>query len=234
MHSLKAFTVAAAATLLATGAVIGTAAAAAAPAAAAPVNVLTYGAPGPGGPNVPPGHVLTGNLQAGTQATFLTAPGGPVGTRCSVSNIGVQVLGNPVAPGVATTRLSALGFGGCVSTIPGSTVLSVTENNLPNNNVLFNDAAGFPVQFVPAGAPVQLTIVESVPGAVLNCVWQPVGSIYQGNFANPGNRLIVANQRIQLVGGPAGPCGGPLQFMSFTYQPVVESSIPGTPPVFVN
>lgn len=229
MHSLKAFAVATAAAVLTTAAVIGTASA-----AAAPVSVLTYGAPGPGGPNVPPGHTLTGNLQAGTNATFFTAPGGPVGTRCSVSNIGVQVLSNPTAPGTAVTRLAALGFGACVSTIPGSTVLSVTENNLPNNNVLFNDSAGFPVQFVPAGAPVQLTIVESVPGAVLNCVWQPVGSIYQGNYANPGNRLIVANQRIQLVGGPPGPCGGTLQFMSFTYQPVLDSTVSGTPPVFVN
>lgn len=228
MHSLKAFAIAAAAAVLSAVAVIGTAS------AAAPVSVLTFGAPGPGGPNVPPGHVLTGNLQPGTQATFFTAPGGPVGTACSVSNIGVQVLANPAAPGVAVTRLAALGFGGCVSTIPGSTVLSVTENNLPNNNVLFNDAAGFPVQFVPAGAPVQLTIVESVPGAVFNCVWQPVGGAYQGNYANAGNRLIVANQRIQLVGGPAGPCGGPLQFMSFIYQPVVDSSVPGNPPVFVN
>lgn len=97
-----------------------------------------------------------------------------------------------------------------------------------------NDSAGFPVQFVPAGAPVQLTIVESVPGVVLNCVWQPVGSIYQGNYANPGNRLIVLNQKIQLIGGPPGPCGGTLQFMSFTYQPVVDSSVPGSLPVFVN
>jgi len=229
MHSLKTLVVAAAVAVLAGVAAIGTAAA-----AAAPVSVLTFGAPGPGGPNIPPGHVLTGNLQPGTKATFFTAPGGPVGTACTVSNIGVQVLANPAAPGVAVTKLVALGFGGCVSTIPGSTVLSVTENNLPNNNVLFNDAAGFPVQFVPAGAPVQLTIVESVPGAVFNCVWQPVGGIYQGNYANPGNRLIVANQKIQLVGGPAGPCGGPLQFLSFTYQPVVDSSVPGNPPVFEN
>ncbi|ACU75487.1 conserved hypothetical protein [Catenulispora acidiphila DSM 44928] len=229
MHSLKAFAVAAAVAALATVAVVGTASA-----AAAPVSVLTYGAPGPGGPNVAPGQVLTGNLQPGTKATFLTAPGGGVGTFCSVSNIGVQVLANPTAPGVAVSKLAALGFGGCVSTIPGSTVLSVTENNLPNNNVLFNDSAGFPVQFVPAGAPVQLTIVESVPGAVLNCVWQPVGSIYQGNYANPGNRLIVLNQKIQLMSGPPGPCGGTLQFMSFTYQPVVDSSVPGSPPVFVN
>ena len=119
MHSLKAFAVAAAATLLATGAVIGTAAAAAAPAAAAPVNVLTYGAPGPGGPNVPPGHVLTGNLQAGTQATFLTAPGGPVGTRCSVSNIGVQVLGNPVAPGSRRPGCPPSGSAGASPPFPG-------------------------------------------------------------------------------------------------------------------
>ena len=82
MHSLKAFAVAAAAAVLTTAAVIGTASA-----AAAPVSVLTYGAPGPGGPNVPPGHVLTGNLQAGTKATFFTAPGAPWApcARCRTS-----------------------------------------------------------------------------------------------------------------------------------------------------
>ncbi|WP_194922223.1 hypothetical protein [Catenulispora rubra] len=228
MHSLKALVVAAAVAVLTTATVIGTAS------AAAPVGVLTFGAPGPGGPNIPAGQVLTGNLQPGTNATFYTTPGGPVGTTCSVSNIGVQVLNNPAAPGVAVTKLVALGFGSCVSTIPGSTVLSVTENNLPNNNVLFNDAAGFPVQVVPAGAPVQLTIVESVPGAIFNCVWRPGGAINQGNYANPGNQLIVTNQKIQLIAGPAGPCGGPLQFLSFTYQPLLDSSIAGTPPVFVN
>lgn len=50
--------------------------------------------------------------------------------------------------------------------------------NCPNNYVVFDDAPGFPVRVVPAGAQVQLTIVASVPGAVLDCMLQPEGADY--------------------------------------------------------
>lgn len=205
----------------------------AAPPPAAPVvDVLTFGAVGPGGPNVPVGHVLTSSLPAGANATFLT--GGGIGTTCTASTIKATVLANPPAAGVATTRIIAQTFGACTSTIPGVTAVSVMVNNLPYM-MQFSDSPGFPVKIFPAGPPVQTTITETIGGAPVACVWRPAAGAYNGNYFNGGNQLALKHQQMQLVGGPVGPCAGVVQFYSvLTYRPVVDSSVIGSPPVFVN
>lgn len=194
------------------------------------VAVLTYGAPGPAGPNVPPGNVLTSML--GAPATFVTAAG--VGTTCNLSSIAATVQVNPPAPGTATTQLNVQTFTSCTSTIPGVTAVTVAVNNLPNT-LQFSDAPGLPVQITPPPAgPLQITITETFQGAIIGCVWRPTAGVYNGNYINAGNQIVFAKQQMKLFAGPAGPCAGPLQFFSATYRPVRDSSISGLPPVFVN
>lgn len=206
--------------------------AAAAPAAAA-IDVLTYGAPGPGGPNVVPGQTVVTSLPAGGTATFLTAGG--IGTTCKQSNLNTTVTSNPPVPGVALAQINTWTFGSCGTNIPGvGGVISVTVNNLPNT-VQFSDAGGLPVTIVPPpSGPLQVTILESVGGAAVPCVWQPAAGVYNGNYINGGNQIVIVNQQMKQVGGPAGPCAGPTQFFSVTYRPVQDASVAGAPPVFVN
>ncbi len=206
--------------------------AAAAPAAPA-VDVLTFGALGPVGPNIPLGHTLSTGLPAGGTATFLTAGG--IGTTCNMSSMSTTVTANPPVPGVAAARINVWTFGSCLTNIPGVTgVVSVVVNNLPNT-IQFSDAAGLPVTIIPPPAgPLLITIAEAVPGGVVNCVWRPVAGVYNGNFVNGGNQIVFVGQQMQLVGGPGGLCAGPNQFFSATYRPVVDTSVGGNPPVFVN
>src|SRR5262245_64802989 len=91
----------------------------AAPAGAAVVDVLTTGSVG--GPNVPVGDVIHGNLKPGTKARFVTASGGGTGVFCDKSSFTATVLTNPPAGGVATLSLTSLMFGMCTTNLPGLT-----------------------------------------------------------------------------------------------------------------
>ena len=225
-------------TILAAAAVLtGTLAQTAGPAYASPaapaVDVLTYGATGPAGPNIPIGNTLAASLPALAAATFQTS--GLVGTTCSSSTIKSTVVANPPAPGVATSQIGGWVFGSCTSNVPGVTgVIGVVVNNLPNS-IQFSDAPGLPLQIVPAPAgPLEIAITENTATGPIVCTWQPAAGVYKGNYLNGGNQIVLKQQQMQLITGPAGLCAGPIQFFSVDYQPLLDTSIAGAPPVFVN
>jgi hypothetical protein len=206
------------------------------PALAVGPNVLTSGA-APGGVAIPVGDTITSLLATGSTITFTTgAGGGGIGTKCVGSSITGQVVANPPAPGVATVMITNHSFNSCTSSIPGVTaVTTVVANNLPYKSG-FSDAAGLPVTITPGAAgPIQITINELLGGVAVSCVWQLSAGVYNGNYGNGGSTLKLANQLIKLLPiSPAGPCGGPTQFITAAYAPFVDPAAAAPSLVFVN
>jgi hypothetical protein len=223
MHTrriIATFAVAAAATIMSAA----VSSAAASPAVS--IEVLSYGTPG--APVVTVGSTI-GSTTLASPATFVN---GAIGTTCTASAFTAQVLTNPVAPGTAATRLLTQTFGGCTSTIPGSSVISVTVTALPNT-LQFNDSSGLPLAVTPPPAgPLGITILESTSSGTVPCVWQPAAGIYNGNYGNSGNMIIIGKQTMTLVGGPPGPCGGTSQIYTVIYKNTLDVTTSGL--LFVN
>ncbi|MFI6447182.1 Tat pathway signal sequence domain protein [Kitasatospora sp. NPDC050543] len=214
-------------------AVIALAALAAAPAQAlGPTSsaVLTQGAVG--GPDVAVGDVLTADLATGTFATFYSSASGTSGVKCAASAFSATVTANPAAPGAATEQLDTQTFGSCTSNVLGVMgVQSITVNNLPYTNSV-GDGAGNPVTLSPSGAgALQTTVVLRTILGTVTCVYRAAGSI-AGTTSNTAQTIGFTSQVFPKFSGPS-TCF-PAGYFTALYGPVLDSSVPGSPHVFVN
>ncbi|MFB7620513.1 Tat pathway signal sequence domain protein [Kitasatospora sp. NPDC056181] len=212
-------------------AAIALATAAVTPAQAAGPAVLTYGGLGAAGTDVAVGDVLTANLASGSYATFYSSATGTSGIKCAVSSFSATVTGNPAAPGVATEQLNSHTFGSCTANVIGViSVQSITVNNLPYTNSV-SDAAGNPVTLSPTAGPLQTTVVLNTILGPTTCVYRAPGNI-SGTTNNTGQTIGFASQAFAKVSGPS-TCFA-TGYFSATYGPVVDSSVAGSPHIYVN
>ncbi|MFC5889024.1 Tat pathway signal sequence domain protein [Kitasatospora sp. CM 4170] len=200
------------------------------PAQAAGSAVLTHTAVG--GPDIAVGDVLTADLVPGSYATFYSSATGTSGIKCATSSFSATVTGNPAAPGVATEQLNTQTFGSCTINVVGVTsVQSITVNNLPYTNSV-SDAAGNPVTLAPTAAgPLQTTVVLKTILGTITCVYRAPGSI-SGTTSNTGQTIGFASQAFTKVAGPSLCFAA--GYFSATYGPVVDSSVAGSPHVYIN
>ncbi|MFE7525513.1 Tat pathway signal sequence domain protein [Kitasatospora sp. NPDC057542] len=204
--------------------------AAVAPAQAAGSAVLTTGSPT--GPAVAVGDVLSASLVSGTYATFYNSASGTSGIKCATSSFSATVTSNPAAPGSAVERLDTQTFGSCTSNVLGVTgVKSITVTNLPYTNTV-SDAAGNPVKLTPgaAGAMGTTVVLNTILGSI-SCNYQNTTGI-NGTTSNTGNTIGFTSQPFALASGPS-LCFS-TGYFSATYGPVVDSSVSGSPLLFVN
>ncbi|MGW6917180.1 Tat pathway signal sequence domain protein [Kitasatospora sp. NPDC054939] len=190
--------------------------------------VLTHGSAG--GTAAAVGDVLTANLQSGTYATFYSSATGTSGIKCAASSFAATVTANPDAPGVATESLTTQTFGSCTSNVLGVTgVQSITVNNLPFTNAVSSSGA---VTLGPSGAgPMQTTVVLKTILGTVTCVYRAPGSI-SGTTSNTAQTIGFSSQVFNKYSGP-GTCFA-AGYFSATYGPVVDSSVPGSPHIYVN
>ncbi|MEV7360245.1 MULTISPECIES: Tat pathway signal sequence domain protein [unclassified Kitasatospora] len=204
--------------------------AAVAPAQADGSAVLTTGSSS--GPDVAVGDVLTASLVSGTTATFYSSASGTSGISCANSAFSATVTANPAAPGSAVEQLNTQTFGSCSSNVLGVTgVKSITVNNLPFTNTV-GDGPGNPVALTPgaAGAMKTTVVLSTILGSV-NCVYQTTTGI-SGTTSNTGNTIGFTSQPFNLVSG-SGLCFS-TGYFSATYGPVTDTSVAGSPLIFVN
>jgi hypothetical protein len=198
----------------------------ASPANAAGSNVLTTGSLG--GPNVAVGDVITASLKSGTTATFVS---GSSSVSCTVSQFTATVTGNPAAGGTATESLTAQTFSSCTAHITGVTrVNSITVNNLSYNTSVNAATSAVSLSAGTAG-PVQATIsLQTILGAV-NCSYRPTSGSLSGTASNTDNSIAFSGQALTKSSG-SGLCPGTSTF-SATYAPANDTSVAGSPAVFV-
>jgi hypothetical protein len=203
---------------------------AAAPASAATVNVLTTGKVG--GPNVATGAVLKANLASGTTANFFSSSKGTTGVKCSKSGFTAKVTSNPAKPGTAKESLTSQSFSKCTSNVSGVTsVKSVTLSNLPYS-VTVSDAKGTPVKVSETSSkkPLKTTIVLNTVLGSVTCVYQ--AKSISGTASNTGNTNSFSKQKFSKSSGSSACFSS--GYFTAKYGPVTDSSVKGSPKVFVN
>jgi len=199
------------------------------PASAAGPAVLTSGSFG--GTNMAVGDVVTSALKAGTKADFNTTATGTTGVHCSVSAFTVTVTSNPDAGGVANESLTAQAFSSCTSNIFGvSSVKSIALNNLAYQASVNGTTKAISLTSA-ASAPIQATVqLNTVLGAV-TCVYRIPGNVLNGTTSNTDNSINFAAAQFSKFSGP-GVCPGS-GFFTASYAPASDTSVAGSPAVFV-
>lgn len=200
------------------------------PASAATINVLTIGKVG--GANVKVGNIVKASLKTGTTANFFMSSTSTTGVKCAKSSFASKVTANPPKPGTAKESLTTQTFSSCTSNVTGVTsVKSVTIQNLPYN-VTQSDTIGFPLKVSGTSStkPLKTTIV-------LNTVLGPVTCVYKaasisGRSSNTGNTNSFSKQKFTKLSGPVACFAN--GFFTATYGPVRDTSVTGSPKVFVN
>ncbi|MFD7455212.1 Tat pathway signal sequence domain protein [Kitasatospora sp. NPDC059827] len=204
--------------------------AAVAPAQADSPAVLTQGSAG--GAAIAVGDTLVANLAPGTAATFTNGAGSTTGVSCANSSFSATVTSNPTAPDSATEQLNSQSFGSCTSNVFGvRSVKSVTATSLPYTNTV-TSGSGSNVSLNGTGAgPVGITVVLNTLLGTVNCVYQSPSGI-TGSTSNTDNSISFVSQPANLVSGP-GLCFS-TGYFSATYGPVTDSSVAGSPVLWVN
>jgi hypothetical protein len=195
-------------------------------AAAATPHVLTTGKAG--GTAVKVGAVLKARLVTGTKAKFVTS----LGTlSCKTSTFSAKVTTNPTKPGTAKESLTAQTFSKCTITIGGVTIKSLTVKNLPYSGTV-SDAAGDPVTVSERSTskPLEASVTLSFQGSTFTCSIK--AKSIKGAASNTGNKVTFSKQKFVKASGPT-ICPSSATF-SASYGPVTDSSVSGTPKVFVN
>src|SRR5262245_25476255 len=207
-----------------TGVAALTAFAVAAPAEAAPAvvhHVLTIRKVG--GPNVKKGAILKASLSTGAKAVFASSAGN---VTCKVSSFTVKVTNNPPKPGTATESLTRQTFGKCSTTISGATsVKSAKLTKLPYKTTI-SDKAGFPVTVTGPRTTITLNTILGT----LSCSYKAASA--KGHANNSKQTITFTKQPFSKSSGPAA-CPSKGSF-SVSYGPVRDTSVTGSPHVFVN
>lgn len=192
-------------------------------ASAATPHVLTTGKVG--GTAVAVGATLKAPLKTGTKATFVS-PGTTTGVTCATASVTDKVTKNPLKPGTATESLTAQTFGSCTTNIPGATsVKSVTVLNLPYATTV-SDATGFPITVSKTSTKLSLNTILGL----VTCTYAL--ATLHGNASNTGSLNSFKNQVFSLSSGPAA-CPAKGSF-SASFGPLKDTSVTGSPNVFVN
>jgi len=180
-----------------------------------------------GGTAVHVGAVLKSGLAKGTSAVFAL---GSQKLTCTSAAAKATVKTNPVKPGTATESLTAVTISKCkVSGFPGVTFKSLKVKNLPYK-VSVGDATGFPVKVSGQSKtkPMLVTVNVSLNGTPFSCSYKAAS--ISGHASNTGNKITFSKQKLTKA---SGPCPGTANF-SATLGPVTDSSVTGSPKVFVN
>ncbi|MET9898735.1 Tat pathway signal sequence domain protein [Streptomyces sp. NPDC006446] len=211
------------------GVVAALSASAIVPASADDVPVLTTGSAG--GTPVAVGDVLKASLASGTTATLYSSSTGTSGVSCSASTFTATATDNPAAPGTATESLTGHTFdsSSCSSNVVGVLgVTGITVDNLPYSTAVGSDGS---VTVTPAaGSTIQTTVKLRTLLGTLNCVYRAPS--LSGTASNADNSITFANQQfIKFSGSSLCFSSG---YFTAKYAPVIDTSQPDSPVVYVN
>jgi len=180
-----------------------------------------------GGTAVKVGAVLKSGLASGTKAVFAF---GTQKLTCKSATISATVKTNPVKPGTATESLTAATVSKCTVNVANITFKSFKVKNLPYK-VSVSDAAGFPVKISGQSKkkPILVTVNVSLNGTPFSCSYKAAS--ISGHASNTGNTVAFSKQKLTKSSGANCPASANF---SATFGPVTDSSVTGSPKVFVN
>lgn len=193
-------------------------------------HVLTIGKAG--GTAVKSGAVLKASLAKGTTAVFTIGTGSmPEKLTCKSADFTAKVTDNPAKPGKATESLTAQSISKCTANVSGITIKKVGAKNLPFK-VSVGDGKGDPVAVTASAKtkPVELFATASASGFTVTCTYK--ATTIKGAASNKGNTIAIKTQKFARVSG--GSLCPATAFFSATFGAVKDTSVKGSPAVFVN
>ncbi|CAL9398831.1 Tat pathway signal sequence domain protein [Streptomyces sp. NPDC090994] len=167
---------------------------------AAAASVLTTGSVG--GTAVAVGETLTAPLASGTNATFYSSATGTSGLSCTSSQFAATVTGNPTAPGTATESVTAHTFAAASCTTNVTGVLGVNQislGNLPYTATVASD--GTLTVTPPSGSTIRATVALRTLLGTINCVYEAPS--LSGTASNGDNGIHFNDQHFTKVSGSA-------------------------------
>jgi hypothetical protein len=181
-----------------------------------------------GGTAVKKGAVLKASLVKGTTAVFSL---GSEKLTCKSASFTAKVTNNPAKPGKATESVTAQSFSKCTVNVSGITFKSLKVKNLPFKATV-SDSKGFPVKITGQSKtkPIAVTATVTFQGNPVVCPYKSTG--VSGHSSNTGNKITFTKQKFTRTGTNA-LCPASANFTA-TFGPVVDSSVSGSPKVFVN
>jgi hypothetical protein len=202
----------------------------AASASAASVHVLTTKKVG--GTAVAVKAVLKASLAPRTSAVFSASLGK---LTCAKSTFTAKVVTNPAKgakPATATESITAETFSSCKISLAGATVKSESVGNLPYNASV-SDAKTHPVKISGRSKAKPLVLSVTVKDGTLTVSCSVKAASISGTWSNKGNETVFVKQKLTYAAGPKTICPASGTF-SATYGPVKDTSVKGSPLVFVN
>ena len=180
-----------------------------------------------GGIAVKVGAVLKAGLVTGISAVFSL---GSEKLTCKAGRFSATVKSNPVKPGKARESLTAQSFSKCTVNVKNITFKSIKVKNLPFKATV-SDATGFPVKVSGSTKtkPILVTVTVSVAGSTVACSYKAAS--ISGHALNKGSKITFSKQKFTKSSGQLCPASANF---TATFGPVVDSSVQGSPRVFVN
>jgi hypothetical protein len=205
-------------------------AASAHPAASKSKPVLTVGKKG--GTAVKKGAKLTASLVKGTKVTV--ALGTAFKITCKASTIRAKVTANPSAPGKATLSVTGWSLGKCPKSVSGVTLNSLSAINLPSKATVAAKGDKVTVAGSKKSKPVGFEAVVTFGGQKLHCIY--TAKAVSGKASNAGNKVSFAKQKFTLTKSSSSLCSSAATTATFSasYGPVRDTSVHGSPKVFVS
>ena len=196
------------------------------PAQAAPAHVLTIGHKG--GPAVSKGAVLFASLAPNT-VVVVTENGQKL--TCKSASFTAKVVTNPSAPGKATESIIKQTLSKCTLSVKGVTVKSAAALNLPYVSTV-SDSKGNPVTVSGRSKSKPLGFTATVKFGATTITCSSKAASITGHASNKANTVSFSKQTFtKLKGGSLCPKSGAF---SATYGPLKDTSVKGSPKVFVN
>jgi hypothetical protein len=193
---------------------------------AATPHVLTIGKAG--GTAVKTNAVLKASLAKGKKVTFSTSAGN---LTCTSSTFSSKVTNNPSKPGTATESQSAQTFSKCSINITGGKVNSIKAGDLPYKVTVADKGDVVKVSESSKTKPLEFTASVTITGIGTVVCTDQAASI-TGKASNTGNTITFTNQNFTPKKGSSPLCTAGK--FSATFGPVTDSSVKGSPKVFVN
>ncbi len=193
-------------------------------------HVLTVGKAG--GTAVKTGAVLKASLAKGTTAMFTIGSGSKEQKlTCKSASFTAKVTSNPSKPAKATESLTAQSISKCTTNVSGIKVMKVGVENLPYK-VSVGDGKGDPVAVNASkkSKPIELFATAGASGLSVTCTYKI--TTLKGSASNKGSTIAISKQKFKKVSG-GGFCPASALF-SATFGPVKDTSVKGSPAVFVN
>jgi hypothetical protein len=187
-----------------------------------------------GGTAVKKGAKLTASLAKGTKVTV--ALGSVITITCKSSTLKAKVTANPARSGKATLSVTGWSIGKCPKSVDGVTLDGVSAVNLPYGATI-STAKGDPVTVTGHKKSKQVGFEAKISLGTTSATCIFTAPTVSGNASNSGNKVSFSKQSFSLASGSSSLCseaGATTATMSATFGPVRDTTVHGSPKVFVS